>query len=70
MFRNVMPRNKRPGGRKPIGKKAAAVFAMRIPQEIADRVDEYAARDDTIKSRSEAIRRLIEHALESVKRGR
>ena len=49
-------------GRKPIGKEAAEVFAMRLPKETAKDVDQF-AQSEGIKSRGEAIRKLIEKAL-------
>ena len=49
-------------GRPSIGAKAAAVFAMRLPAETAEAVDTFAA-SESIKSRAEAIRALIEQAL-------
>jgi metal-responsive CopG/Arc/MetJ family transcriptional regulator len=70
MSTNVIRKKKRAGGRKRIGKKPAAVFAMRLPEEVAARVDAYAAKEG-IKSRSEAIRLMIEQALAAApKRGR
>jgi metal-responsive CopG/Arc/MetJ family transcriptional regulator len=50
-------------GRRPVlGERAANFFAMRLPDEIAARVDSYAERHG-IGTRSEAIRRLVDEAL-------
>jgi hypothetical protein len=51
-------------GRPRIGKEVADVFAVRLPSEITKAVEEYAKRE-AIKSRGEAIRRLVEIGLES-----
>lgn len=50
-------------GRRPVlGERAANFFAMRLPDEIAERVDAYAERHG-IRTRSEAIRRLVDEGL-------
>jgi metal-responsive CopG/Arc/MetJ family transcriptional regulator len=49
-------------GRPTIGKKAAKLFAIRLPDEVAKNVKAFAKAND-IKSQSEAIRRLVEHGL-------
>ncbi len=49
-------------GRKPIGAKAARVFALRLPDEVAKDVKAY-AKAEGIRHQGEAIRRLIEDAL-------
>jgi hypothetical protein len=61
--RNVI-RNKL--GRKPIGKKAAPLFALRLPDEITRDVKAY-AKAEGIKHQGEALRRLIKEALEKRK---
>jgi metal-responsive CopG/Arc/MetJ family transcriptional regulator len=50
-------------GRPRIGKKTADVFAIRLPEEIKKAVEAWAKREG-IKSRSAAIRRLVERGLE------
>jgi hypothetical protein len=45
-------------GRRPIGEKAANFFGLRLPDEIATRVDAY-AKCMGIKTRSEAARSLL-----------
>jgi metal-responsive CopG/Arc/MetJ family transcriptional regulator len=54
-------------GRPPIGDKAASLYAMRLPDELIAELDAYAEREG-IKSRSEAVRRLLESALKATKR--
>jgi hypothetical protein len=49
-------------GRKPIGKKAAHLFALRLPEELTRDVRAY-AKEEGIKHQGAAIRRLIEEAL-------
>jgi hypothetical protein len=49
-------------GRPPIGKKAANLFALRLPEEITKDVAAY-AKEHGIRHKGEAIRRLIEEAL-------
>jgi metal-responsive CopG/Arc/MetJ family transcriptional regulator len=50
-------------GRRPIiGERASGPFTMRLPDEVAARVDGYAERHG-IRTRSEAIRRLVDEAL-------
>jgi metal-responsive CopG/Arc/MetJ family transcriptional regulator len=56
-------------GRPRLGKKPAAIFPMRLPEEIIKVVDAY-ARSRSIKSRAEAVRRLVEQALTVPKRAK
>jgi hypothetical protein len=51
-------------GRPPIGDKAAKMHAMRLPDELLDELDAYADREG-LKTRSEAIRALLEAALKA-----
>jgi metal-responsive CopG/Arc/MetJ family transcriptional regulator len=51
-------------GRPPIGKKAATLYAIRLPSEIAKEIKAY-AKANGLKSQSEAIRRMIDVALEN-----
>ena len=50
-------------GRPPIGKKAATLFAIRLPDEIANGIKAY-AKANGIKTKGAAIRRMIDVALE------
>jgi hypothetical protein len=52
----------RPPGRPRIGKEIANVFAIRLPEEITKAVDAY-AKCQAIKTRAQAIRRLVERGL-------
>ena len=57
-------------GRPPLrGEKAAPLFAMRFPEELAALVDAYAEREgerqNKILTRSEAVRLLIELGLKA-----
>ena len=57
--------NKKPVGRP---KKKGGVYpvsAVRLPPEIASSVDNWAAKQDDLPSRSEAIRRLVELGLKA-----
>jgi hypothetical protein len=58
--RNVIRKRK---GRPSIGAKAAAVVALRIPDELQARVEHYAAREPDAPAFSVALRRLIEAGL-------
>jgi metal-responsive CopG/Arc/MetJ family transcriptional regulator len=49
-------------GRPPVGEAPASVYSMRLPDELIEAVDAYAERE-IIKTRSEAVRRLVEQAL-------
>ena len=60
MSKNVT-RNKR--GRKPIGRKAARTFTLRLPEEYAKLLKAYAKKQG-IKHQGQAIRRLIEEGLQ------
>src|SRR5262245_10746311 len=51
-------------GRPPIGKKAATLYAIRLPGEIAKEIKAY-TKANGLKSQSEAIRRMIDVALEN-----
>jgi metal-responsive CopG/Arc/MetJ family transcriptional regulator len=51
-------------GRPPIGKRAATLYAIRLPGEIAKEIKAY-AKANGLKSQSEAIRRMIDVALEN-----
>jgi hypothetical protein len=63
----VIQNSGRKVGRPPIGDKAASLYAMRLPDELIAELDAYAEREG-IKSRSEAVRRLLESALKPTKR--
>ena len=45
-------------GRRPLGEKPAELFVLRLPNEIAVRVDAY-AKHRGIKKRAEAFRELV-----------
>jgi metal-responsive CopG/Arc/MetJ family transcriptional regulator len=61
MSRNVI-RNK--SGRPRIGKTVAPAIPIRFPEEITRAVDAWGKRNK-VKTRSEAIRRLVERGLAS-----
>ena len=56
-------------GRPPIGDKAASLYAMRLPDELIAEIDAYAEREG-VRSRSEAVRRLLESALKGARKPR
>jgi hypothetical protein len=51
-------------GRPPIGDRAAKLHAMRLPDKLLDELDAYAERNGG-KTRSEAIRELLQAALKA-----
>jgi len=54
--------------RFPIAKAAdgdTPMFSLRLPAEMRQAIDRWAAAQDDLPGRSEAIRRLLERALES-----
>lgn len=55
-------------GRPPIGKKAATLYALRLPDEIVRDVKAY-TKANGLKSQSAAIRQMIEVVLEGWKSG-
>ena len=55
-LRNPKGRGRPARGRDPVS-------AVRLPPQLANAIDERAARQDSIQTRSEAIRRLVELAL-------
>ena len=59
MKKSIMVAPKR-RGRPPTGGRDP-ILAVRVPQELIDRIDKWAKLNDI--ARSEAVRRLIEHSL-------
>jgi hypothetical protein len=54
-------------GRRPIGEKAADVYAFRLPAEAIETLDAF-AKSEGIKERGAALRRLIEEAKPKIRK--